>query len=152
MNNVLSYEALKIENERLKLELAEAQLNLVKPLAIGELLQRLKDQTNEEWVSVPTVRKEHAAWSDATFGNVGPVGPLNHLSKEAMEAAEDPQDLLEWADMQFLFWDAQRRAGITDEQIEDAMIEKLAINKTRKWPAPKDGEAREHIRDDRGDK
>ncbi|WET99424.1 dATP/dGTP pyrophosphohydrolase domain-containing protein, partial [Klebsiella pneumoniae] len=27
----------------------------------------------------------------------------------------------EWADMQFLLWDAQRRAGITDEQITQAM-------------------------------
>jgi hypothetical protein len=37
---------------------------------------------------------------------VGPVGPLNHLSKEALEAAEQPGDLSEWADMQFLLWDA----------------------------------------------
>lgn len=48
------------------------------------------------------VRREHAAWSQATFGNVGPVGPLKHLSKEALEAAEEPGDLSEWADMQFL--------------------------------------------------
>ncbi|HHT0237693.1 TPA: dATP/dGTP pyrophosphohydrolase domain-containing protein, partial [Klebsiella michiganensis] len=25
------------------------------------------------------VRREHAEWSQATFGNVGPVGPLKHL-------------------------------------------------------------------------
>ena len=31
--------------------------------------------------------------------------------------------------MQFLLWDAQRRAGITDEQITQAMIDKLAVNK-----------------------
>ncbi|WP_243412982.1 dATP/dGTP pyrophosphohydrolase domain-containing protein, partial [Salmonella enterica] len=29
------------------------------------------------------VRREHAEWSDKTFGDVGPVGPLKHLSKEA---------------------------------------------------------------------
>lgn len=29
------------------------------------------------------VRREHAEWSDATFGDVGPAGPLKHLSKEA---------------------------------------------------------------------
>lgn len=28
------------------------------------------------------VRREHAAWSQATFGDVGPVGPLKHLSKK----------------------------------------------------------------------
>ncbi|HBY9615125.1 TPA: DUF550 domain-containing protein [Klebsiella pneumoniae] len=92
------------------------------------------------------VRREHAEWSQATFGNVGPVGPLNHLSKEALEAAEQPGDLSEWADMQFLLWDAQRRAGITDDQITQAMIDKLAVNKQREWPEPKDGEPRLHIK------
>lgn len=92
------------------------------------------------------VRCEHAEWSQATFGDVGPVGPLKHLSKEALEAAAEPGDLSEWADMQFLLWDAQRRAGITDEQITQAMIEKLAVNKQREWPAPKDGEPRLHIK------
>ena len=92
------------------------------------------------------VRNEHAKWSQATFGNVGPVGPLKHLSKEALEAAAEPDDLSEWADMQFLLWDAQRRAGITDEQITQAMIEKLAVNKQREWPEPKDGEPRLHIK------
>ena len=93
------------------------------------------------------VRQEHAEWSQATFGNVGPVGPLKHLSKEALEAAAEPGDLSEWADMQFLLWDAQRRAGITDEQITQAMIDKLAVNKQRSWPEPKDGEPRLHIKD-----
>lgn len=92
------------------------------------------------------VRREHAAWSQATFGDVGPVGPLKHLSKEAFEAAAELGDLSEWADMQFLLWDAQRRAGISDEQITLAMVEKLAINKQREWPEPKDGEPRLHIK------
>jgi len=93
------------------------------------------------------VRNEHAKWSQATFGDVGPVGPLKHLSKEALEAAEEPSDLSEWADMQFLLWDAQRRAAITDEQITQAMIEKLAVNKQRSWPESKDGESRQHIKE-----
>lgn len=92
------------------------------------------------------VRSEHAEWSQATFGNVGPIGPLKHLSKEALEAAAEPCDLSEWADIQFLLWDAQHRAGITDEQITQAMIEKLAVNKQREWPAQKDGEPRLHIK------
>lgn len=92
------------------------------------------------------VRREHAAWSQVTFGDVGPVGPLKHLSKEALETAAEPGDLSEWADMQFLLWDAQRRAGISNEQITLAMIEKLAVNKTRQWPEPQDGEPRSHIK------
>ncbi|EIE4159248.1 DUF550 domain-containing protein [Salmonella enterica] len=93
------------------------------------------------------IRREHAEWSDATFGDVGPIGPLKHLSKEALEAAAEPDDLSEWADMQFLLWDAQRRAGITEKQITRAMIEKLEINKSRQWPEPKDGEPRLHIKE-----
>lgn len=93
------------------------------------------------------IRREHAEWSQATFGNVGPIGPLKHLSKEALEAAAEPEDLSEWADMQFLLWDAQRRAGISDEQITLAMVEKLAVNKQREWPEPKDSEPRLHIKD-----
>ncbi|HHI5630431.1 TPA: DUF550 domain-containing protein [Klebsiella pneumoniae] len=93
------------------------------------------------------VRREHAEWSQTTFGNVGPIGPLKHLSKEALEAAAEPGDLSEWADMQFLLWDGQRRAGITDDQITQAMIEKLAVNKQREWPEPKDGEPRLHIKE-----
>ncbi|AXD71391.1 DUF550 domain-containing protein [Salmonella enterica] len=112
----------------------------------------LPDGTHQLYAAPPApererIRREHAEWSDATFGNVGPIGPLKHLSKEAMEAAADPSDPLEWADMQFLLWDAQRRMGISDEFITRAMIEKLAINKARQWPEPKDGEPRLHIKE-----
>jgi len=92
------------------------------------------------------IRRRHAEWSEKTFGNVGPIGPLKHLSKEALEAAADPGDLSEWADMQFLLWDAQRRSGITDEQITAALEEKLKVNMARQWPEPKDGEPRLHIK------
>lgn len=91
------------------------------------------------------IRQEHAEWSQVTFGNVGPIGPLKHLRREVKEVLAKPHDLSEWADMQFLMWDAQRRAGFSDEQITRAMVEKLAVNKSREWPEPKDGEARLHI-------
>ncbi|WP_248699772.1 dATP/dGTP pyrophosphohydrolase domain-containing protein [Escherichia coli] len=75
------------------------------------------------------------------------MGPLKHLSKEALEAAAEPDDLSEWADMQFLLWDAQRRAGISDAEITAAMEDKLKINMKRQWPEPKDGEPRLHIKE-----
>lgn len=127
-------------------------------VATLEEAEKTRDFWNKKWIIRPyfytppasereRIRREHAEWSDATFGDVGPIGPLKHLSKEALEAAAVPSDPLEWADMQFLLWDAQRRAGITDEQITQAMIEKLAINKARQWPEPKDGEPRLHIKE-----
>lgn len=115
--------------------------------AVAELQERRRTDNQEPAPERERIRREHAEWSDATFGDVGPIGPLKHLSKEALEAAAVPDDLSEWADMQFLLWDAQRRAGIRDEQINQAMIEKLAINKARQWPEPKDGEPRLHIKE-----
>lgn len=93
------------------------------------------------------IRHEHVKWSDSTFGCVGPIGPLKHLSKEALEAAAEPDDLSEWADMQFLLWDAQLRAGISDAEITAAMEDKLKINMERQWPEPKDGEPLLHIKE-----
>lgn len=120
-----------------------AYRRLIQSFAPGTKLYRHAQPAPER----DQVRIAHAEWSQATFGNVGPVGPLKHLSKEALEAVAEPGDLSEWADMQFLLWDAQRRAGITDEQITQAMIEKLAVNKLREWPEPKDGEPRLHIKE-----
>ena len=93
------------------------------------------------------IRHEHAKWSDSTFGCVGPTGPLKHISKEDLEAAAEPGDLSEWADMHFMLWDAQRRAGISDAEITAAMEDKLKINMERQWPEPKDGEPRLHIKE-----
>lgn len=127
-------------------------------VATFEEAEKTRDFWNKKWTIRPyfytppasereRIRREHAEWSDATFGDVGPIGPLKHLSKEALEAAAEPEDLSEWADMQFLLWDAQRRAGISDEQITQAMVENLAVNKQREWPEPKDGEPRLHIKE-----
>lgn len=125
----------------------------------GKLFWALTDESNKGQSDVipvyaaplaserERIRHEHAEWSYATFGDVGPIGPLKHLSKEALETAAEPGDLSEWADMQFLLWDAQRRMGLSDEFITRAMIEKLEINKSRQWPEPKDGEPRLHIKE-----
>ncbi|EPE1527198.1 DUF550 domain-containing protein [Citrobacter freundii] len=107
---------------------------------------KLQEETGSSLQLRNLIRQRHAEWSQATFGDVGPIGPLKHLSKEALEAAADPEDLSEWADMQFLLWDAQRRAGISDGEITAAMEEKLKVNMARQWPEPKDGEPRLHIK------
>lgn len=117
--------------------------NIVLPAEEAEELARIALASLE----CEQIRHEHAKWSDSTFGCVGPIGPLKHLSKEALEAAAEPDDLSEWADMQFLLWDAQRRAGISDAEITAAMENKLKINMERQWPEPKDGEPRLHIKE-----
>ncbi|HCP3853492.1 TPA: DUF550 domain-containing protein [Escherichia coli] len=117
--------------------------NVVLPAEEAEELARIALASLER----EQIRHEHAKWSDSTFGCVGPIGPLKHLSKEALEASAEPDDLSEWADMQFLLWDAQRRAGISDAEITAAMEDKLKINMERQWPEPKDGEPRLHIKE-----
>ena len=117
--------------------------NMVEPVTTA---CKLPEETGSSLQLRNLIRQRHAEWSQATFGDVGPVGPLKHLSKEALEAAEEPEDLSEWADMQFLLWDAQRRAGISDGEITAAMEEKLKVNMARQWPEPNDGEPRLHIK------
>lgn len=117
--------------------------NMVEPVTTA---CKLPEETGSSLQLRNLIRQRHAEWSQATFGDVGPVGPLKHLSKEALEAAEEPEDLSEWADMQFLLWDAQRRAGISDGEITAAMEEKLKVNMARQWPEPKDGEPRQHLK------
>lgn len=92
------------------------------------------------------VRNQHAEWSDRQFGNVGPIGPLKHLSKEAIEAAEAPDDISEFADIIMLVWDATRRAGFSDEQLAEAVAEKLERNKRRSWGSVTDGEPCHHLK------
>lgn len=92
------------------------------------------------------LQQEHRKFSFETFGTVGPVGSLKHLAEEALEAAEAPDDPVEYADCQFLLWDAfnrQRAFGV--DTFLDAAEAKLQVLKTRKWPEPKDGEPRNHI-------
>lgn len=109
-------------------------------------VRRVPDEKDASLQLRNLIRQRHAEWSEKTFGNVGPAGPLKHLAKEAIEAADAPDDLSEWADMQFLLWDAQRRAGICDAEITAAMEDKLKVNIARQWPEPKDGEPRLHIK------
>ena len=92
------------------------------------------------------VRQAHAEWSDRQFGNVGQVGPLKHLAREAIEAAEAPDDISEFADILMLVWDATRRAGFSDEQLAEAVAEKLKRNKRRVWGEVKDGEPCHHVK------
>ena len=58
----------------------------VLPIFEGDINTRLTPPPS----AMGDIRRQHAAWSDETFGSVGPVGPLKHLAKEAIEAAEQP--------------------------------------------------------------
>lgn len=92
------------------------------------------------------LRGEHAEWSQDTFGTRSAVGPAKHLALEAIEVADAPDDLLEHADCWLLLWDVQRRAGISDDDLAEAIEHKLAINKARKWAKASSDEPVLHVK------
>lgn len=93
------------------------------------------------------VRREHTERLQATSDSVDLIGTLKCLSNKILEVAVAPSDIFEWADMQFLLWDAQRKVGISDELISMAMSEKLAKNKVLEWSALKCGGSGGHIKE-----
>lgn len=99
-----------------------------------------------EHPTLAELRDRHADWSQRQFGDVSAVGPAKHLSKEALEVAAAPHDPIEHADCWMLIWDMQRRAGISDAMLADAIRRKLDINMSRPWPAPQEGQPVEHVR------
>ena len=104
--------------------------------------------------------RDHAEWSQATFGADdvrGPLGPLRHLEKEAREAqlavqsAEGVDRFMkireELAECFLLLLDAARRAKVKPTQLVECAMAKLTLNKMREWPSqPLAGEAIEHVR------
>jgi ParB family chromosome partitioning protein len=106
------------------------------PLSTGEKVERF-------W-------REHAAWSQETFGTDqerGPIGPLKHLAKEAVEAQADITDRSEFADCLILTFDAARRAGMTLDDLINAANAKLEKNRNRVWAKPTNSEEPiEHVR------
>lgn len=102
--------------------------------------------------NVLTFWNAQAEWSNATFGDEqvrGPVGPLRHLAKEVTEAiaAIGTESFLEeMGDALAILLDAARRGGLTLDDLVAQMFRKIAVNKTRKWPATHPSEPVEHVR------
>ena len=72
-------------------------------------------------------------FADKAFPNSTPKSKALHLSEEALEAANDPSDLIEWADCLTLVLDGARKAGFSSDDLYNAAVKKLEINKARKW-------------------
>lgn len=89
--------------------------------------------------------KEIESFSDNAFGNPtqrNELGPLHKLKDELDELIAKTDDTHEWADCMLLLLDAARRKGFTPEQLFGFCLEKLEINKTRRWV--KSGEIYSH--------
>ncbi len=74
-------------------------------------------------------------WSEKTFGpGARTAGVLDHIRKELFEIEAAPDDPLEWADLIILAFDGAWRAGLSPNEICEAIMIKQAINEQRDWP------------------
>lgn len=90
-----------------------------------------------------------AEWSDMQFGNNrNPDCMISHLKKEVEELSLKPYSSEEYADCLMLLLDAARVANIDTEQLWEATVKKLEINKKRKWGKPDEDGVVEHIDED----
>lgn len=82
------------------------------------------------------------------FGNEkNPVPTLHHLSKEVAETIETPNDVSEYADMLILLMGAFKRTGGNAKDLVQAALDKVEINKIRKWGKPDENGVIEHIKE-----
>lgn len=85
-------------------------------------------------------------FSDKTFGVSTARAKAMHLREEAKEAADDPSDVIEWADCMILLLDAARVAGFKTEDIYQAVLRKMEINKSRSWGEPDENGVVRHVK------
>jgi hypothetical protein len=91
------------------------------------------------------LQDEIGVFTEKTFPDATARSKALHMAEEAQEAAADPADVLEWADCMILLLDAARKAGFSTDDIFQAVLKKMDINKQRTWgPRDKDGLVR-HI-------
>ena len=101
---------------------------------------------------------EIGQWSELTFSHQNSRSKLHHLQKEVAELihaigqeSSEPNKKnevnLEFADCFILLLDAARKEGLSATIILNAIIEKMEINKARKWGNPDENGVMEHIRD-----
>lgn len=121
------------------------------------------DKQYIQWLEVKASRMQNVmdrwrSWSDETFGvsNQRVVPILYHLKKEVPELIESIQDRvvgtteedirLEFADCFSLLFDAASHYGYSAEDILKAMMDKLDINRKRKWGKPDENGVVEHLK------
>ena len=110
-----------------------------------------------------TLINEIGQWSESTFSHQNSISKLHHLQKEVAElinaigqapSEPDKNDTvhLEFADCFILLLDAARKEGLSAKDILTAIVEKMEINKARKWGKPDENGVMEHIRDEHEEK
>lgn len=98
-------------------------------------------------VTLASIIERQGEWSDRTFGpGDRHRGVVEHIRKELNEILENPEDLEEWVDVIILALDGARRSGYNSNQIVQAIIDKQAKNRKRRWIVRGPDEPSEHDR------
>ena len=92
-------------------------------------------------------QQELGDWAENTFPGQTVAGKLAHLAREVEEVIANPHDIMEYADCFLLLIDAARLRGIKASAIVAHAVDKLEINKRRKWGEPNADGSVEHCKD-----
>ncbi len=103
------------------------------------------DLNINRWSRWDEFQEDTQEWARQTFPDQTIEGKFAHLMEELIEIVDAPDDRSEWADALILLLDAAALAGHTAEQLLEAAIVKMAVNRERNWgEADEDGIVR-HI-------
>jgi NTP pyrophosphatase (non-canonical NTP hydrolase) len=100
--------------------------------------------TEEQYNAITT-------WQKNTFKQATPLSKIAHLRQEIEELAIDiknnnPNQNLEFADCFILLFGAANSAGMSYQNIIDAINQKMEINYQRKWGKPNEDGVVNHLK------
>lgn len=87
-----------------------------------------------------------SAWTSKTFPSRTTASIMAHLRSETLEVEKSPDDVTEHADCLMLLMDAASLRGIAFSEVISAAIDKLEVNKRRKWGKPNAEGFVEHLK------
>lgn len=91
-------------------------------------------------------------WQNETFPGANSLSKMAHLAEELQELYIDlvkksPDRRLEFADCFLLLFGCAAADGMSYDDICDALVEKMKINKARKWGTPDQNGVVKHIKE-----
>jgi NTP pyrophosphatase (non-canonical NTP hydrolase) len=98
---------------------------------------------NARLVQFPALQRAIDEWQRATFPPSTAASKLAHLRKELVELEAAPTDAGEIADCIMLLVGVASLAGV---DVQQALEDKLAVNKQRRWGEPDADGVVEHVR------
>ena len=96
----------------------------------------------EQW---QLLQDKIGGFTDETFGESTVASKMAHLREELDEVVAAPDDRMEWADCMILLLDAARRAGLSMDDLHQAIEDKMEINLKREWGEPDEDGVVRHV-------